>query len=106
MVAVHMGAGIWICAGSTSLRTKTGRVIRRFQQKVVRKNLAANALSRRTKTALQPVGLALDKKGNTLVAKILAGIPLFAGLKGKQIKSVASAFARDRSYETGEVIEK
>src|SRR5207244_13234398 len=37
---------------------------------------------------------------------MLAGVPLFAGLKGKQIKSVASAFARERSYETGEVIEK
>ncbi len=106
MDAVHMGAGIWICAGSTSLRTKTGSVIRRSQQKVVRKNLGANALSRRTKTALLPVGLALDKKANTQVAKMLAGVPLFTGLKGKQIKSVASAFARERSYETGEVIEK
>src|SRR2546426_7469968 len=37
---------------------------------------------------------------------MLAGVPLFAGLKGKQIKSVASAFARERSYDTGEVIEK
>jgi len=37
---------------------------------------------------------------------MLAGIPLFAGLKGKQIKSLASAFARERSYDAGEVIEK
>src|SRR2546422_8686911 len=37
---------------------------------------------------------------------MLAGVPLFAGLKGKQIKSVASAFARERSYDAGEVIEK
>src|SRR5437588_11867919 len=37
---------------------------------------------------------------------MLAEVPLFAGLKGKQIKSVASAFARVRSYDAGEVIEK
>jgi len=48
----------------------------------------------------------LDKKENPQTAKMLAQVPLFAGLKGKQIKSVASAFARERSYGTGEVIEK
>ncbi len=37
---------------------------------------------------------------------MLAQVPLFAGLKGKQIKSVANAFARERSYGAGEVIEK
>src|SRR5438270_11538374 len=37
---------------------------------------------------------------------MLAEVPLFAGLKGKQIKSVASAFARERSYDAGEVIQK
>jgi len=37
---------------------------------------------------------------------MLTEVPLFAGLKGKQIKSVASAFARERSYDSGEVIEK
>src|SRR5437667_223706 len=37
---------------------------------------------------------------------MLAGVPLFAGLKGKQVRSVASAFARERSYDAGEVIEK
>ncbi|HZY94501.1 MAG TPA: cyclic nucleotide-binding domain-containing protein [Candidatus Bathyarchaeia archaeon] len=37
---------------------------------------------------------------------MLADVPLFAGLKGKQIKSVASAFAPERSYDKGEVIEK
>src|SRR5439155_22184514 len=37
---------------------------------------------------------------------MLAEVPLFAGLKGKQIKSVASAFARERSYDAGEIIEK
>jgi CRP/FNR family cyclic AMP-dependent transcriptional regulator len=48
----------------------------------------------------------MDKKATPQVAKMLAGVPLFAGLKGKQIKAVASAFARERSYDTGEVIEK
>ena len=48
----------------------------------------------------------MDKKDNPRVAKMLAGVPLFAGLKGKQLKSVASAFARERSYGAGEVIEK
>jgi CRP/FNR family transcriptional regulator, cyclic AMP receptor protein len=48
----------------------------------------------------------LDKKSNPQVAKLLAGVPLFAGLKGKQLKSVASAFAKERSYDAGEVIEK
>ncbi|MBO0888788.1 cyclic nucleotide-binding domain-containing protein [Candidatus Bathyarchaeota archaeon] len=37
---------------------------------------------------------------------MLAEVPLFAGLKGKQIKSVANAFSRERSYDSGEVIEK
>ena len=46
----------------------------------------------------------MDKKDNPQVAKMLAGVPLFAGLKGKQLKSVASAFARERSYDSGEVI--
>ena len=36
----------------------------------------------------------------------MVDVPLFAGLKGKQIKSVASAFARERSYDAEEVIEK
>jgi len=48
----------------------------------------------------------LDKKENPQTAKMLAQVPLFAGLKGKQIKSVANAFARERSYGAGEVIEK
>ena len=37
---------------------------------------------------------------------MLADVPLFAGLKGRQIRSVAEAFARERSYDSGEVIEK
>ena len=37
---------------------------------------------------------------------MLGEVPLFAGLKGKQIKSVATAFARERSYGSGDVIEK
>lgn len=48
----------------------------------------------------------MDKKDNPQIAKMLTEVPLFAGLKGKQIKSVASAFARERSYDSGEVIEK
>lgn len=48
----------------------------------------------------------MDKKENPQVAKMLASVPLFAGLKGKQLKSVASAFAKERSYDSGEVIEK
>ena len=48
----------------------------------------------------------MDKKDNARVAKMLEDVPIFAGLKGKQIKSVASAFARERSYAPGEVIEK
>jgi CRP/FNR family transcriptional regulator, cyclic AMP receptor protein len=50
--------------------------------------------------------LSMDKKAKPQAAKMLAEVPLFAGLKGKQIKSVASAFARERSYNAGEVIEK
>ena len=48
----------------------------------------------------------MGKKTDPAAAKMLAEVPLFAGLKGKQIKSVASAFARERSYNAGEVIEK
>jgi CRP/FNR family transcriptional regulator, cyclic AMP receptor protein len=48
----------------------------------------------------------LDKKENPQAVKMLAQVPLFAGLKSKQIKSVASAFARERSYDSGEIIEK
>jgi CRP/FNR family transcriptional regulator, cyclic AMP receptor protein len=48
----------------------------------------------------------LDKKENPQTVKMLAQVPLFAGLKSKQIKSVASAFARERSYDSGEIIEK
>lgn len=48
----------------------------------------------------------MDKKDNPQVAKMLSGVPLFAGLKGKQLKSVASAFSKERSYDSGEVIEK
>ena len=46
------------------------------------------------------------KKVDPQAAKMLAEVPIFAGLKGKQLKSVASAFARERSYGAGEVIEK
>jgi CRP/FNR family transcriptional regulator, cyclic AMP receptor protein len=66
----------------------------------------ANALSNQTKTAYCRLRLSLDKKANPQAAKMLAEVPLFSGLKGKQIKSVASAFARERSYDAGQVIEK
>ncbi len=48
----------------------------------------------------------MDDKQNPQTVKMLAEVPIFSGLKGKQIKSVASAFARERSYGPGEVIEK
>jgi len=52
------------------------------------------------------LGESLDKKNTSQVAKLLADVPLFAALKGKQIKSIASSFARERSYDKGVVIEK
>lgn len=45
-------------------------------------------------------------KESPQVAKMLAQVPLFAGLKPKQVKSIAGAFARERSFESGQVIEK
>lgn len=48
----------------------------------------------------------MDKKANPQVAKMLSSVPLFSGLKGKQVKAVASAFARERAYDAGEVIER
>lgn len=48
----------------------------------------------------------MDAKENPQIVRMLAEVPLFAGLKGKQIKSVATAFARERSYDSGDVIEK
>lgn len=50
--------------------------------------------------------LTLPAKDKAQVTKMLAEVPLFTGLKGKQIKSIAGAFARERSYDGGEVIEK
>lgn len=50
--------------------------------------------------------LTLTPKDRTQVAKMLADVPLFAGLASKQIKSIAGAFARERSYDSGELIEK
>ena len=47
----------------------------------------------------------MDKQSPQVV-KMLTDVPIFAGLKTKQIKSVASAFARERSYSPGDVIEK
>jgi CRP/FNR family transcriptional regulator, cyclic AMP receptor protein len=48
----------------------------------------------------------LGPKDKAQVTKMLADVPLFAGLKGKQMKSITDAFARELSYDAGEVIEK
>lgn len=45
-------------------------------------------------------------KAKPQVEKMLADVPLFAALKPKQFKSLAGAFARERSFENGDVIEK
>jgi CRP/FNR family transcriptional regulator, cyclic AMP receptor protein len=65
----------------------------------------ANALSKQNLKGVAD-GSPLDAKENPQVVRMLAEVPLFAGLKGKQIKSVATAFARERSYDSGEIIEK
>ncbi len=52
------------------------------------------------------MALTIDAKDKSQLVEMLAQVPLFAGLKGKQMKSVASSFVRKRSYEAGEVIEK
>lgn len=39
-------------------------------------------------------------------AKMLSDVPLFAGLKNNQLKSIANSFARERSYNPGDVIEE
>jgi CRP-like cAMP-binding protein len=75
-------------------------------QKVADWLSGGNALSKLPKRPNTSQGSWVDKKETPQVAKMLADVPLFAGLKGKQIKSVASAFARERSYDPGEVIEK
>ena len=49
--------------------------------------------------------LTLPPREKTQLNRMLAGVPLFAKLKGNQLKSVATAFARERSYDAGEVIE-
>lgn len=50
--------------------------------------------------------LKLGEKDRSQLVKSLSRVPLFAGLKGKQIKSIASSFARQLSYDVGHVIEK
>jgi len=47
-----------------------------------------------------------DNKDKTRMVKMLADVPLFAGLKNKQLKSIADSFARERSYNEGQVIEQ
>ena len=50
--------------------------------------------------------LTLAPKDKAQLTKMLSDVPLFAGLKGKQIRSISGAFARERSYDVGEVIER
>ncbi len=52
------------------------------------------------------MGPKLGEKDRSQLLKTLSQVPLFAGLKGKQLRSVAGSFARERSYDAGEVIEK
>ena len=52
------------------------------------------------------MGPALGEKDQQQVTRTISQVPLFAGLKGKQLKSIAGSFSRQRSYEAGEVIEK
>lgn len=37
---------------------------------------------------------------------MISKVPLFSSLSGKQVKSIASSFARERSYKPGDVIER
>ncbi len=48
----------------------------------------------------------LGEKDESELVKMLAQVPLFAGLGNKRIKTIAGSFARERSYDAGEVIEK
>jgi CRP-like cAMP-binding protein len=50
--------------------------------------------------------LKLGEKDRSQLVKSLSQVPIFAGLKGKQIKSIAGSFARQRSFDVGDVIEK
>ena len=50
--------------------------------------------------------LDISDKDRSEVVKMLSRVPLFASLGGKQIKTIASSFARERSYKPGDVIEK
>lgn len=52
------------------------------------------------------MGPKLGDKDRSQLVKSLSQVPLFAGLKGKQMKAIAGSFARERSYDAGEVIEK
>ncbi len=47
-----------------------------------------------------------NNKDKAQLVKMLGEVPLFAGLKNKQLKSIADSFARERSYNTGDVIEE
>jgi len=50
--------------------------------------------------------LDIGDKDRLEVVKMLSKVPLFSGLGSKQIKSIASSFARERSYKSGDMIER
>jgi len=65
-----------------------------------------NALSNRKYLVPFQMGPSPSEKDKSQALRTLSQVPLFAGLKGKQLKSIAGSFSRQRSYEAGEVIEK
>jgi CRP/FNR family transcriptional regulator, cyclic AMP receptor protein len=50
--------------------------------------------------------LDISDKDRSAVVKMLSRVPLFASLGGKQIRTIASSFSRERSYKSGDVIER
>src|SRR5437667_10618604 len=62
-----MGAGIWICGGSTPLWTKTSNVMTTegSDRRSSRRPHGANALSKRTKTVLLPVGVSTGQESKS-----------------------------------------
>ena len=48
----------------------------------------------------------MSDKDRSEVVKMLSKVPLFSSLGGKQIKTIASSFARERSFKPGDVIER
>jgi len=52
------------------------------------------------------MGPKLGEKDRSQLVKTLSQVPLFAALKAKQMRSIAGSFARERSFDIGDVIEK